>query len=134
MSPIFQGCAEGWIAFGHHCYRAFPGARPWHVAGIVCQKVGGDLPAVQSEEENAFLRKNFPEQNLWIGITECLCGKKCTVDFSKVRFSNWDTYEPKDLDEAKGCGLMEKRTGKWQNKDCKEKHNIVCKRGELLVT
>ena len=121
-------CDKGWIAFGNHCYRLLPGARPWTVAGMVCRTAGGDLPVVQLEEENAFLRQTFSNINLWLGITECLCGKKCSVDFDKVIYSNWGTCEPKDLDEAKGCAMLEEGTGKWKNRDCGEKHNVVCKR------
>ena len=125
-----KGCDEGWIAFKHDCYRVIPGERPWNVAKAVCEIQHGNLVAVKSEEENAFINKNFSKYNLWIGIIECLCGKKCAVDFSKVKYSKWDTCEPKDLDEAKGCALIEKGTGKWQNRDCNERHHTLCKRGE----
>lgn len=96
----------------------------------MCIEAGGHLPVVQSEDENAFLTKSFPKQNFWVGVTECLCGKKCTADYSNVRYSNWDTCEPKDLDEAKGCALMVKNTGKWQNRACGERQRTICKRGE----
>ena len=129
LSFFSQGCAEGWIAFKHYCYRHFPGKRPWYIAESVCIEANGHLPIVQSDEESAFLTKSFPNQNFWVGVGDCMCGKKCTVDYSKVGYSNWDTCEPKDLDEAEGCALLVKNTGKWRNEDCKETQRTICKRG-----
>ncbi|XP_019639146.1 PREDICTED: uncharacterized protein LOC109481108 [Branchiostoma belcheri] len=59
-------CGKGWTMFEEHCYQKFASPLVWWAAERYCQALGGHLVAVNSLQENEFLRDNVG--NGWIGM------------------------------------------------------------------
>ena len=62
------------------------------------------------------------ERAYWIGLSFNL-GKYIWPDGSlPTEYINWQTGYP----DARGCVIMRKDNGKWQNRPCREKFHHVC--------
>ncbi|XP_078700194.1 uncharacterized protein LOC144926975 isoform X3 [Branchiostoma floridae x Branchiostoma belcheri] len=59
-------CGKGWTMFEERCYQKFSSPLVWWAAERYCQALGGHLVAVNSLQENEFLRDNVG--NGWIGM------------------------------------------------------------------
>ncbi|CAH1261984.1 LRP1B [Branchiostoma lanceolatum] len=59
-------CGEGWAIFEEHCYQKFSSPLVWWAAENYCQALDGHLVAVNTPQENEFLRGNIG--NGWIGM------------------------------------------------------------------
>jgi hypothetical protein len=82
---------------GKH-YKVFPQELTWHEARLRCQRLGGHLAVVTSEEENRFLTSLLKERGLaeaWIGATdERVEGRWVWVDGTPMGYSNWGPQQP----------------------------------------
>lgn len=69
-----------------HIYQRIDIPMTWHEAVAYCQKIGGYLVTITSEQENAFIYNNFGINgtNIWIGAT----------DETEERNWKWVTGEP----------------------------------------
>eukprot|EP00058_Branchiostoma_floridae_P028507 XP_002613998.1 hypothetical protein BRAFLDRAFT_67420 [Branchiostoma floridae] len=61
-----KSCGKGWTMFEERCYQKFPSPLVWWAAERYCQALGGHLAAVNTPQENGFLRDNIG--NGWIGM------------------------------------------------------------------
>ncbi|XP_035661774.1 snaclec A14-like [Branchiostoma floridae] len=59
-------CGKGWRMFEERCYQKFPSPLVWWAAERYCQALGGHLAAVNTLQENKFLRISF--ETGWIGM------------------------------------------------------------------
>ncbi|XP_078571592.1 C-type lectin domain family 17, member A-like [Branchiostoma floridae x Branchiostoma japonicum] len=62
-----MSCGKGWTMFEERCYQKFSSPLVWWAAERYCQALDGHLAAVNTLQENEFIRSSFG--NGWIGLT-----------------------------------------------------------------
>ena len=114
--------------FNGHTYEVIKVAVPWIEAKAYCEKIGGHLATINTEEEQRFIEESFltgSGNTYWLGgyapetvqSFEWITGE----EFS---FTNWDPGEP-NLEIEKALHMYDysnSRFGKWNN--CPEKDYI----------
>ena len=55
----FSGCSSGWLPNGDYCYKRFETRKSWNDADKSCQKNGGAVVSITSEEEHLFLKGSY---------------------------------------------------------------------------
>ncbi|XP_035697806.1 brevican core protein-like [Branchiostoma floridae] len=62
----YTSCGKGWTMSEGRCYQKFASPLVWWAAERYCQSLGGHLAAVNTPQENEFIRDNIG--NGWIGM------------------------------------------------------------------
>ncbi|KAG8443229.1 hypothetical protein GDO86_011872 [Hymenochirus boettgeri] len=116
--------------------------KSWFEARDFCKAIGGDLPSINSKDEEYLLSKLpqhswlYNEQTFWIGLhtTDPDEGFEW-VDGSPMSYENWEYGEPNNYQGAELCGEAQIRYHlTWNDKDCESLSNWVCelKKGAVL--
>lgn len=84
-----------------HFYQRIDTEMNWSEAKTYCERMGGHLVTITSEDENQFVYENFAidtsSDNCWIGASdEETEGKWQWVTGEQWNYSNWDEDEPND--------------------------------------
>lgn len=86
------------IEFNGHSYKYYEESTDWYSAKEMCEKYGGYLVVVTSDEENEFLIYNLPNSNksfYWIGATdEAQEGIWKWTDGENFSYNNWSNNSP----------------------------------------
>ncbi|KAK7169828.1 hypothetical protein R3I94_000154 [Phoxinus phoxinus] len=122
--PEGLSCPEHQQAFGSSCYEfvalesSFLSAQAW------CERDGGHLAFIQSDETQHFLQKHLQaEQDWWIGLVYTEDGW-IWLDGSDVGYSNW-LSEPR---LETGCGHINTHSGfHWKiTSNCSQEYYFIC--------
>lgn len=102
-----DGCLEGWTKLDTGCYLFKRQPSTFREAGAICDKAGGYVVEIESEEEHSALKKEWEKVNdqnecknngvsWWIGATDTQEEGTWITDNSKKtqRFSAWNEGEP----------------------------------------
>ncbi len=79
--------------FGGHFYKAYKGGVSWDEAQKRCEKMGGYLACISSEEENAFLGRMVSGTSYYVGGRRGARGWQW-VDGTAFGYTNWYPGEP----------------------------------------
>ena len=101
-------------------YKVFPQQATWLEARVRCQKIGGHLAVVKSEEENQFLTSLMKNQGVtvaWLGATDELVeGRWAWVDGEPLRYNNWNPGQPNNKQGREHYMVMiVANDGKWSD-------------------
>jgi hypothetical protein len=61
---------DGVVSFGGHDYALIEEAKTWHEAKADCERRGGHLLLLDTEEEEAFILSKWKNVEFWIGATD----------------------------------------------------------------
>jgi len=93
-----------------------------------CNKRGGSLVSIHSEQENAFVITNLNKQNAWIGYNSMYSGEFQWTDGSDVGYQRWDPNEPNGGDKQEDCVEVYGETGGWNDRSCDQPLTFACKK------
>ena len=70
--PVLGSCPTGWEKFDKNCYLfQDTDLQPWTTARYKCQKQGGNLVSITSQQEQDFITFHYQRKaagNIWIGV------------------------------------------------------------------
>lgn len=91
-TPIAEGTHNG------HSYQVFDERISWQEASEYCEKNGGHLATITSEEENSYLMRLLPDSTGYmIGMHRDYTGYEKWVTGESVAYSNWAPGQPDNL-------------------------------------
>jgi hypothetical protein len=100
-------------------YQLIPRWRTWEEAKANCEKRGGHLVTVDSEEENEIvtqLLKDGGYRTAWIGLTDKDQEKKWKwVTQESSSYVNWASGEPNDAGGREDCVEIHSASGRWND-------------------
>ncbi|XP_056387420.1 pulmonary surfactant-associated protein D-like [Hyla sarda] len=121
---FFKGAA----AAGDKIYISQGDQANYNDAKAACTSVGGQLPIPLNEDENNAVKKIRKQYNLnsFLDINDLQDeGTFRYPNGEKIRYSNWNNKEPNNDYGVEDCvEIIE--GGKWNDKNCDEKHLIIC--------
>ena len=83
------------VEFGGHWYKAFDECGSWHEARKKCEKMGGYLACIETDEEQAFICRLADGRYLSLGATdECEEGTWVWVNGAKWDYTCWMGGQP----------------------------------------
>ena len=123
MFPGFT-CEQGWTSFGGSCYLFSTESKNWNNAEFDCVKHGAHLASIHSDEESAFLKRNYRS---FFGLLQRTNGNFEWTDGSSFKYTNWRAGEPNNKDGSESCGELYDN-GDWNDLDCNDKLKYVCKK------
>lgn len=126
--PGSSAPCPGGLRFGNSCYRPSLVALSWQDARDDCLAGGGDLVAIDSEGENAFVA-GLHATSSWLGANDLqLEGTFRWTDGRALSFVNWGVNQP---DAFPGQNCVEKRAepgSPWYDQSCANLNFYVCER------
>lgn len=125
VSGVFEG----------HTYGIYSEQMNWKAAKEYCEKMGGHLVTITSEEENAFITENIMtiDEDCHIGFTdEESEGNWVWITEEDTDYTNWDSDEPNNEDEE-DFAMIRNGSGKWNDAHLdREDWNFICEWDFLL--
>ncbi len=108
------------VVVGNKKYQVFTDVMTWKEAKAQCEKLGGRLAIVTSQEDNDQLTKLVKEAGLneaWLGATdEVKEGEWVWVDGSPMTFKNWGPGQPNNKQNREHYLLLwGAQNGKWSD-------------------
>lgn len=84
--------------FSNHKYQVFDDSMTWSEAKTSCEKLGGHLATISSNEEQEYIQKlikSTRKENLWLGGSYSEAdGIWYWIDNSEWNYTNWDALQP----------------------------------------
>lgn len=135
--PITARCRQYFTASGDTCYHFSTVEKGWTEAYFKCQDIGGNLVAIESQEEQQTLEniiKNDNEKSVksgwWIGGSDLVQEGDWQWMSNSPRYidySNWYPGEPNTVVNPENCLMMYNLWGyKWADRFCCDKFNYIC--------
>ena len=116
ISPSATKCFNG------NRYEYYDHTMTWNQAYRVCEKKGGHLVTITSQEENDFvldLANDFENNYCWLGGTDFASeGNWYWVNSEKFSYSNWRSGEPNDdcgTEEYMHMRVLDDYAGQWND-------------------
>ena len=108
--------------FENNKYEFFNTNMPYSVAKFYVKSKGGDIPTIESEEENTFINKNQNGWYSWIDLKKDGNGESFTwANGSSLGYVNWNDNEPDNNQGIERNVVMASNNGKWN--DTSDKFN-----------
>ncbi|XP_063957173.1 uncharacterized protein LOC129272155 [Lytechinus pictus] len=124
----------GWLEFENHQYHlVFTTPRTYNDAMEYCRSLGGDLPVITSNEQNAFLNTFTIEEmgneyNYWIGLNDLDGdGIYTWINNSISGYSNF-LLTPYTPNIGNCIRLRSKFAGQWEESECTNMRLHICQR------
>ena len=104
-------------------------AKNWRDAERECQKEGGRLPVVTSEQENLAVKSVADGKDSWLGGRKELGQWTWSnqVDWGYTRWAH-DGGPPEFPDKIKEGECVNSHGGAWYNDPCTKEHTFICQR------
>ncbi|XP_046378823.2 macrophage mannose receptor 1-like [Haliotis rufescens] len=120
------GCSNGYINYGHSCYKGYTSTKQWSDAQLACVADGGNLVSINDAFEASFVDLMVARQGQsWIGLNNLEGNGHFTwTDKYPVQLTRWAYKEPSTSD-GEGC-VVEKRNFRWNNTLCANLNNYIC--------
>ncbi|KAM6919049.1 macrophage mannose receptor 1-like [Xenentodon cancila] len=129
-APETGFCSAPWTQYNGHCFLLNRIKKTWPDAQVACRKEGGDLVSIRNIEDQSFVISHLgyaSNDELWIGLNDRRTERLFDwSDHSTVSFTNWEFGRPAVASEVEDCVLIRGETGKWADRNCREKHGYVC--------
>ncbi|XP_048579857.1 uncharacterized protein LOC5521688 isoform X1 [Nematostella vectensis] len=133
ITPTVDGkCLPGFKRFDKHCYlfRMFH-RLTWPQARLRCQREGGDLVSILSQQEKDFLIYQMKTVNgiwIWTGLNDRSVERGYEwSDGSPVSFTSWLYGQPNDHWGRDNCVAVQTRMGSWNDVNCMQRRGYICK-------
>ncbi|MBN2695071.1 VCBS repeat-containing protein [bacterium] len=98
---------------------------PWNQAKLFCEKTGGRLAEIDSEDLNNFLTSKISGAT-YIALTDIREeGSFVWESGSSYEYSNWAENEPNNSSGNENCGALY-TNGKWNDLPCHTLRNYIC--------
>ena len=113
--------------YNGHKYEYYNETMDWWQAYRFCEKKGGHLVTVTSEEENNFVVElaKSRSDNLWVGARTSDGEKWFWLTGEEFNYNNWDDGEPNNLNGTQDA-LQIYVSGKWDDVASSDKKVFVC--------
>jgi len=123
-------CEPGWSFYNGSCYFTSEKCETWTNASIICRRMGANLAAVESQEENVYIQHRHNGGRAWIGLNDIATeGLFAWVDGCPDKFRYWAPKQPNNFRGedcvhtlGAGHGYM------WNDVDCSACHQYTCKK------
>uniref|UniRef100_F6TDB0 C-type lectin domain-containing protein n=1 Tax=Ciona intestinalis TaxID=7719 RepID=F6TDB0_CIOIN len=136
--PNNCGTDETWNIIFKKCYAFISSTEyGWSYAQQSCLGKGGNLVAIHSEDENAFVTNRAQKAtagSMWIGLQIYLKKKDVGsrafywADGSNLDYVNWAPSEPNNFYDSEGCTVVSSDTGMWNDDNCGRLYGYVCEK------
>ena len=128
-----KACENGWEKHGTHCYLWVTENRNWTDAEGFCQKKGGHLASVASDETMGFVLLGAHKRGLndvWLGGNDIAQ----EGEWSWTDCTPWDVdfWAPGQPSTDGHCLHYSKPTYPWNDRSCNGLSAFACERGKLL--
>ena len=109
--------AHEFFEFGGHSYRLTSDLLTWREAEAEAVRLGGHLVAINSQEEQDFISRNFPKSlDLWIGLSRQRTSKTFAWSSGEpLIYTNWHPTEPNNLENSEECVTMSAIVSSWND-------------------
>uniref|UniRef100_UPI003980D872 C-type lectin domain-containing protein n=1 Tax=Salmonella sp. s51228 TaxID=3159652 RepID=UPI003980D872 len=117
---------DAWINGDCFVYVSTP--RNWYDAQSNCNRFGGNLASIRSEQETNVVLKIFENKKPWIGLQNAYSGSSYYwIDGWSGNYINWFPGQPPKY--GKFCGyIVEEKSGSWSVYDCYEANlSSICR-------
>ena len=95
---------------------------------LECEREGGALARVESQEEQEALYALTGSAGAWIGLTDFVDeGNFSWVDGTSVTFTNFRTGQPNNGNSNQHCTWI-RPDGMWDDVTCKRQESFVCQK------
>ena len=129
--PNSDVCELGWSFYNGSCFYTSDTCETWSKASTICRRMGANLPAIESQEENVYIQHRHNGEKAWIGLNDiAIEGLFTWVDGCPDKFRYWAESQPNDFRGedcvhtlGPGHGYM------WNDVDCTACHQYTCKKG-----
>ena len=123
------GCGAGYTQVVSKCVKVVAGPANYLSAITGCQRLGGALVTVNSQQEQDELYALTGSAGAWIGLTDFLDeGNFSWVDGSSVSFTNFRAGQPNNNNNNQHCTWI-RPDGSWDDVTCKREEQYVCQKG-----
>lgn len=131
-----QYCGMGWKRdpISKHCYQLNTKRTTWDAAESLCLAQGSHLLSFTSYQERDFIKNLLKPMSgrvdeFWIGLTDQdEEGVFRFSDQSPIVVDFWQRYAYHKSDVSKNCYAVNSADGRWDNKDCTEFREFICKK------
>ena len=125
-------CSPGYTDLGRVCVDVVAGPANYLSAITDCQRRGGSLVTVQSQQEQDALYALTGSTGAWIGLTDFLDeGQFSWVDGSPLDFTNFRAGQPNNANSNQHCTWI-RPDGLWDDITCKKQEQYVCQKPPRL--
>ena len=127
------GNARGTWAGNHHCYTRYDFNEDWATARASCVAKGGELTAIGSAEEDAFVRALLgPTSRMWIGLNSVIDpGAWRWSTNEPVPYAGWLTGQPDNNGGNEHC--VEFFGAAWNDAGCTFTSSYVCENAGWVI-
>ncbi len=101
------------VEFNGHYYQYYTNTMTWQNAQAACEKLGGHLVAINSQNEQTFLENylsykdgNSPQGKYMIGMHRNITGLDKWVTGESVTYTNWGKDEPDNLGQRQNTVIF----------------------------
>ena len=149
LSVSAVACQSGWSEFNEQCYKHFSDEKTWQDAGdecvkeevrryLTCESALGitmnyqaNLVSIHSDEEHQFVLGLTADP--WIGARRDPANRASWLwsDETAWDYTNWAPGAPNDSGGDEDCVRMfeNNNSGQWNDKECSDRRDFVCKKG-----
>merc|ERR1711874_28181 len=121
-------CPTGYTDLGRVCVEVVAGPANYLSAILDCERRGGTLATVESQQEQDALYALTGSTGAWIGLTDFLDeGEFAWTDGSPVTFSNFRAGQPNNGNSNQHCTWI-RPDGFWDDITCKKQEQYICQK------
>lgn len=134
-----QTCWSGWLSYHRSCFKYFNQLKTWTAAQTFCEKYGGSLAKLSSEEKSYFvflwlLRPVHQiESSVWIGLSRDSMGNFYWPDGTRADYTNWSPGDPDNNGGKENSTEVDTYSGLWTDVEFDHQNPFVCEKGKGIL-